>query len=175
MKNLLFSTFRMLSWTHDHLLDAAERGDIETMQRALAAPGICINDRHPENGETALIRAAKTGQVEALRILHQRGAACHIPCNCGLSPLLHAAKNGHKSAVEALLELGADINAASPDGKTALSLALACGHDDLAKHLAECGAQECPCHRKPSSPLPPEEPTNPRMADAIRRGPVPTP
>jgi len=165
----------MLSWNQDHFLDAAEQGDIETMQRALAAPGICVNDRHPESGETALIRAAKAGQVEALRILCEKGAACHIPCNCGFPPLLHAAQNGHESAALTLLELGADINAACPNGNTALSLALAAGHDELARRLAERGARTCPRCREPSICPAPEEPTNPRMANALKRGPVLTP
>jgi hypothetical protein len=97
-------------------------------------------------GATALMRAAKNGDVEMMRVLIEHGADAGRVMPSGMTALLFAATPGRrKSAQDAFaaaklcVEHGADVNAADGTGQTALHLAVGTS-DDLVRYLAGRGA-----------------------------------
>jgi ankyrin repeat protein len=102
-------------------------------------------------GTTPLIRAAKAGDIEAMKLLIAHGANLDLPTATGITPLMAAAGNGSASldtrgrykteaqaieAVELLVKSGADINARDRGGQTALHGAASWGWNGLVKSLA---------------------------------------
>ena len=107
-------------------------------------------------GATALLRAAKGGDVEAVRLLLKYKANLALPTEEGVTPLMAAAGTGHGAnptrgryktdgdaaqCVALLVEAGADANAADPRARrTALHAAAAHGWTATVKALADRGA-----------------------------------
>ena len=102
-------------------------------------------------GATALIRAAKAGDLPAMRLLLAHGAHPDLPTASGITPLMAAAGNGSSNldtrgrykteaqaveAVKVLLAAGVDINSRDHNGQTALFGAATWGWNDLVKALA---------------------------------------
>jgi uncharacterized protein len=102
-------------------------------------------------GATALLRAAKAGDLPAMKLLLAHGANPGLPTATGITPMMAAAGNGsvgldtrgrYKSeeqaieAVKTLLAAGADINTKDNNGQTALYGAATWGWNDLVKTLA---------------------------------------
>jgi ankyrin repeat protein len=102
-------------------------------------------------GSTPLIRAAKAGDVPAIRLLLAAGANVDLPTINGITPLLAAAGNGSSGldtrgrykteaqAVESaqlLLAAGANVNARDRGGQTALHGAANWGFNSLIRVLA---------------------------------------
>ena len=107
-------------------------------------------------GTTALLRAAKAGDSEVVRLLLQKGADAKLATRTGINPLMAAAGVGtreedttgrHKTDAEAvetitlLLGAGVDVNAADGAGRSALHGAAMWGLDQVVKFLAEHGAR----------------------------------
>jgi ankyrin repeat protein len=108
-------------------------------------------------GATALLRAAKGGDVEAVRLLLKYKANFSLPTEEGVTPLMAAAGTGHGAnptrgryktddeaarCVALLLEAGAEVNAADPrQRRTALHAAAAHGWSSTVRVLAERGAE----------------------------------
>jgi ankyrin repeat protein len=101
-------------------------------------------------GTTPLLRAAKAGDVAAMRLLLARGANPELPTATGVTPLMAAAGNAGTNldtrgrykteaeaiaAVNTLLEAGVDINGRDGSGQTALYGAAGRGWNDLVKTL----------------------------------------
>jgi ankyrin repeat protein len=101
-------------------------------------------------GATPLFRAAKAGDIPAMRLLLAHGANPSLATISGSTPLLAAAGNGSASldtrgryktqaqsieAVELLLRNGVNINTRDGSGQTALHGAAAWGWNDLVKVL----------------------------------------
>ncbi len=101
-------------------------------------------------GTTPLIRAAKAGDIAAMKLLIAHGANLDLPTATGITPLMAAAGNGSASldtrgrykteaqaieAVELLVKSGANINARDRGGQTALHGAASWGWNDLVKSL----------------------------------------
>jgi ankyrin repeat protein len=102
-------------------------------------------------GTTPLIRAAKAGDVEAMKLLIAHGANVDLPTVAGITALMAAAGNGSVNldtrgrykteaqaieAVELLVKSGANINARDRNGQTALHGAAGWGWNGLVKSLA---------------------------------------
>jgi len=102
-------------------------------------------------GTTPLLRAAKAGDVAAMRLLLAHGANADLPTATGITPLMAAAGNSSSSidtrgrykteaqaieAVQVLLAAGANINARDRTGQTALHGAARWGWNGLVKTLA---------------------------------------
>jgi uncharacterized protein len=101
-------------------------------------------------GTTPLIRAAKAGDVAAMKLLIAHGANVNLPTERGITPLMAAAGNGSAGldtrgryktedqaveAVDLLIKAGAEINARDRGGQTALHGAASWGWNNLVKTL----------------------------------------
>lgn len=106
-------------------------------------------------GATPLLRAAKGGDVDAVRLLLAHGADPAFPTEQGVTPLMAAAGQGHGAnptrgryktdadaagCVQLLLDAGADVNMATGAGQTSLHAAAAKGWNETVKLLAARGA-----------------------------------
>jgi hypothetical protein len=105
-------------------------------------------------GTTPLLRAARNGDIPAMRILLDRGADLHRAQKNGTTALMlasglargtgvfakdYATEDELLAAVKFLVEAGADVNAAAENGQTALHAA-AQAADGVVKYLADHGA-----------------------------------
>jgi uncharacterized protein len=80
--------------------------------------------REPDGGElTPLVYAARTGSVDASRVLLEAGADVNQPTRYGWTPLLAATQNRNYRLGKFLIEHGADVNLANKGGWTPLYLA----------------------------------------------------
>jgi len=107
-------------------------------------------------GTTPFLRAAKAGDVIAMKLLLEKGADPKLATRNGINPMMAAAGLGSKEedttgrrktqadAIEAIklcLEAGVDINATDNRGQTALHGAAFWGLDDVVQFLADRGAR----------------------------------
>jgi uncharacterized protein len=114
------------------------------------------NDGVLSTGTTPLLRAAKSADLAAMRVLLDNGADPTIATRAGVNPLMAAAgvgtsdsdstgrdktQAGINEAIRMLIEAGLDVNAANGRGQTALHGAALMGYDDVVRFLAESGAQ----------------------------------
>lgn len=105
-------------------------------------------------GTTPLMRAAKNGDIAAMRVLMAHGADASLKQKNGTTALMLASGVGRGNgvfakdyateaellaAVKYLVESGVDVNAANDAGQTALHIA-AQASDGIVKYLAEHGA-----------------------------------
>ena len=101
-------------------------------------------------GATPLLRAAKAGDAEAVRLLLEHGANPNLPNLQGITPVMAAAGLGSNeidtrgrfktqpeqiAAIDLLVRAGADVNAHDAKGQTALHGAALFGYDDVIKDL----------------------------------------
>ena len=128
-------------------LDAARRGDVETLRRLVAENGwdpAAAADRH---GSCALLWAAGGGHLPACRFLvedcgidpktvSQRGRRAYH----GRTALHWAARNGHLDVCEYFVKTrGMDVDARTGEGTTAFAWACWRGHVRVMRWLAEEG------------------------------------
>ena len=117
---------------------ASRTGDVATLDRMLAA-GYDVNARDTY-GQTAVMRAAHAGHLDAVRLLARRGADLNTTAKYGLSATMLAVVAGHGDVARALAEAGADLSrrgSGAPGfaGKTAEDLARDRGDARLAAAL----------------------------------------
>ncbi|MDR2216527.1 MAG: ankyrin repeat domain-containing protein, partial [Nevskiaceae bacterium] len=138
-----------------------ERGANPNMQLKLFPPYRSLGqDRGGDNmltvGTTPLLRAAKSGDVPAVKLLLEFSALPDLPNDLGITPLMAAAGVGSTTidirgrfrneapgieTAQLLLAAGADANATRDNGQTALHGAAQWGWTDFAKMLAATGAK----------------------------------
>jgi ankyrin repeat protein len=107
-----------------------------------------------ENGATAFLRAAQSGDVVLMKLLLAHGADPNINTTLGVTPLHVAAGIGwvegityewgekeNLEAVKLLLDLGADVNAQADTGRTALHGAAHKGRPAVVQALYDHGAK----------------------------------
>ena len=119
-------------------------------------------------GSTPLLRAAKAGDTEAMKVLLAKGADPKITNKGGITPLMAAAGLGSKeedttgrkkteeqaiASIKLCLEAGADVNAADNQGETALHGAAQKGYDHVVQFLADHGAKLDGKDKKGRTPL----------------------
>ena len=89
---------------HEAFLAMCCKGDTENMRLALATGRVDVHATD-NTGQTALILAARYGQMAALDILLQQpGVDLHATNNRGWTALMSAADNGEYDALEILLQ-----------------------------------------------------------------------
>ena len=108
--------------TEKQFIQAAKKGDIETLKALLDSDQALLNARD-KDGSTALHCAAWKDNRELVAFLLAAGAdvnAHNANDHWGTTPL-HAAAHANNTAVaQRLLDAGADINATDMNGKTPL-------------------------------------------------------
>ncbi|MFQ5673357.1 MAG: ankyrin repeat domain-containing protein [Nitrospinales bacterium] len=99
-------------------------------------------DVHAKNkyGDTVLMPAAETGDIEIVKLLLDRGADVKSQSTFGATALLPAVESGNLKLVRLLLDRGADVNAKMVDGVSALFLAAKRGYEEIGRLLLERGA-----------------------------------
>ncbi len=121
------------------VLDAAKRGDIESLKAELRS-GADVNAAQGD-GFTALHWAAKTGNREVAEVLIAAGADLRATTRLGGHMPLHvAAATGKAEVAEALLEAGAPADAMTSTGAQPLHLAAAAGVPEAVVSLLAHGA-----------------------------------
>ncbi len=144
-----------------------------------------MGDRTLAAGATAFMRAARSADVELMRLLLDRGADPKLANKDGLNALMLAAGNGWSDkikgteaealeAVKLCASLGLDVNAATDKGDTALHGAAGRGADSIVKFLVEKGANVNAANKRGLTPLdiakgkggPPGSSPNPRESTA---------
>ncbi len=119
-------------------------------------------------GTTALLRAAKAGDIPAMKVLLAAKADVKLATRAGITPLMAAAGMGTKEedatgrfkteeesieAIQLCLSAGADINATNGTGQTALHAAAQMGFDKVVTFLASKGANVNAKDQKGYTPL----------------------
>jgi ankyrin repeat protein len=138
------------------LLDKGANPNATLKRPAFGKHHDLAGDAFMGEGTTPLMRAARTGDVEAMRLLLD-GGANPAARRKDLSTALHLAAAGRGGglptgprtipgasnieAIKMLVEAGLDVNAFNGNGQTALHAAAQRGLDDIVKTLAELGAK----------------------------------
>jgi ankyrin repeat protein len=110
------------------------------MVQLLLKSGVDANARSV-GGETALMTCARTGNVDAVKVLLAAGADVHgKESKRGQTALMWAAAEGHVETVEALLAAGASIGSRLDSGFTPFLLAVREGQLGVVRALLKAGA-----------------------------------
>lgn len=147
-----------LAW---ELRCAAAAGDLDALQRLLAAGGQGLLNQADADGFTALHRAAAAGQEEAVRALLRAGASPAAGTAAGDTPLLLAVRGRRPAVVEALLSWDVEFSypaastpsAANQAGVTPLAAAAAWGNNAVVQQLLASGANARAVDQEGRSPL----------------------
>lgn len=119
------------------LMRAAAGGDV-TRIKELLARGALVN-AVDEWGNTALLNAAREGEVESARMLLKAGA--YVEGRGGsMPPLAAAALRGHTILVRLLLRNGANVDAVGQNELSVLMNAVKLNRLEVVKALIEAGA-----------------------------------
>jgi ankyrin repeat protein len=115
-----------------------------------------------------LVRAAKAGDVEAIRLLLEKHADPNVSTADGITPVMAAAGVGSRDtdtrgryksekdaigSIKLLLEGGAQLNVADNRGQTALHGAAFWGWNELVQFLADRGAKLDAKDRRGMTPI----------------------
>jgi uncharacterized protein len=107
-------------------------------------------------GATPLLRAAKAGDTEVVKLLLAKGADVKLTTKFGMTPVMAAAGLGTKeedttgrkkteeeaiASIELCLHAGADVNTLDNQGDTALHGAAQKGYDQVVQFLVDHGAK----------------------------------
>jgi ankyrin repeat protein len=147
------------------LIDHGAKLDAPLKSPLPGRSGMDSGDTALGDGSTPLMRAARSGDAEAMRLLLAKGANPKLTTKDGNNALLFAAGVGYRDkntrgteaealeALKVMMDAGLDINQANPRGETALHGAAGRGADPIVTFLVEHGAQLNAKTRQGLSPL----------------------
>ncbi len=122
------------------LLHIATSGSKVDLVKYLLDQGFEMNLKDTMRQTTPLLRAVYNGNVEAARLLAQRGADVNASDVLAMTPVMLAVMNGYKDLVELFLSKGADLGVVdSRTGKTMLHFAAARGTSAVVETLLKQG------------------------------------
>ncbi|MBX3355082.1 MAG: ankyrin repeat domain-containing protein [Phycisphaeraceae bacterium] len=107
------------------LMWAATLGNPRSVAVLASTPGIRLDSVDVISAETALMRAARNGKAESVKILIDHGAKVDAKNQQGMTPFLFACATGNLDSVKAVLEGKPDIAVTDPRGRNALDFASA--------------------------------------------------
>lgn len=123
-----------------HGADVDARSDVWSEMMAVPPHGVPEYNREiPHGGDTALMFAARVGDLDSAKLLLAAGADVNDADAWGVSALVLAAHSGFGELVDYLLENGADPNAAAA-GFSALHIAIIRRDEKMAAALLSRGA-----------------------------------
>lgn len=105
------------------LMWAANVGDPRNVAVLASSKGLDLNAVDKVSGETALMRAARNGKLDAIKVLVDSGATVDTRSRDGWTALLFACQSGNLETVKALVGAKADLKATGPGGLNAADLA----------------------------------------------------
>lgn len=132
---------------------SAATGRVDELGNALRSPDAV--DSYSYDGWTPLHLAAFFGQLEAARLLLDRGASVSPVSKNSLrnTPLHAACAGGHGAIALLLIERGADVNAGDAGAHTPLHIAAENGLAAVVKALVERGADPLAVDAEDKTPL----------------------
>ena len=151
----------------NHLVVAARKGKIDELTEALGRDGTDVNlpvsctKITSMDGATALVWAARQGQLAAVSLLLQSKANVNSATTSGWTPLYVAALNGHENIVEMLVANGASVATALSLGDERTNVNLKRMVGSMARSevgVAAPIAAVTPPRSQPRSPPPPSIP-----------------
>jgi uncharacterized protein len=124
----------------EHGADVNARSEVWSEMMAVPPHGyLPYNRQIPHGGDTALMFAARVGDLESARLLVAAGANVNDADAWGVTATVLAAHSGFRNLVEFLLQHGADPNAAAA-GFTALHEAIMRRDEAMVSALLDSGA-----------------------------------
>ncbi|CAF0825639.1 unnamed protein product [Brachionus calyciflorus] len=122
-----------LSW-------ASGRGHYDVVVELLNRSNIKV-DLQDQNSSTAVLWAARKGNLEILKALVERGANPDLSGMNNMNPLIISCKNGHVNVALYLAKLtNINVNHVDKDGASALGISAKAGYRDVVLSLLEKGA-----------------------------------
>lgn len=132
LPSLLF-VVTLTSCVTSPIWQAAHNGDDKRLTQYLNNGGE-VEARAPGTNATLLTTAACAGQLEAVKLLIERGANINVPNNRGTTSLSCAAAGGRFPVVRYLVEKGADSSVIDADGNDFLGHSFNSGNEELAEY-----------------------------------------
>lgn len=122
--------------------DDEDDGSSVILQHWLQTQGLNPGDleQRGSNGDTALMRATRAGELEVVRSLLQAGAIVNARNHDGNNALWFACFGDRYDLIEQLVQAGIDIDNRNDNGATALMYAASAGKTAMVKCLLAAGA-----------------------------------
>ena len=125
----------------DDFVSASKTGDLAGLARFAESFGTRYLDVKDAHGDTALTRAARANQIEAVHFLLEKGAKVDGRNSHRGTALMDAAVGGHVDVIKDLLSHGADVTLKSYAHMTAHWYAAVNKHTEAAALIADAPRQ----------------------------------
>lgn len=113
--------------------------DVSSLAQYLAQHSELVG-AEDESGQSLLMYASATGNVNSISILIQSGSNVNHSDSLGNTSLIRACAKGYLHVVSMLVESGANLNHANSEGETALTYSIVYTHYPIVEYLVGEGA-----------------------------------
>jgi len=135
-----FLKLRGYNYDEKSFLAAAEASDVLAV-KAFVVAGINLNTKDDSEGDTALISAATTGNLEMVKALLNGGADVNAKNKNGYGPLSRALAHNHEEVAQTLLAQPAiDLNVRGANDASVLMVYVFRDREDVVTSLLQRGA-----------------------------------